>query len=244
MKKVLLGLLALSAVSMAAPTDLTKPAAPGSTIFEAGTEGAIGITGTITSTVPTVKYVVFASSDNGTNMEDTLALTDFVLAQDAAKAGFVGVNPKVYIKKVASNGVNMSAANLDTTEIGKFKLSTPDFAAASSQTWLEAVGGSYEFSPTSLAPKTMLDKIITDNAATLTGVTVNTKGQFEEGGVAFEGNKKVKMTVTENGVLEITHADATQTGATLDVAKVTTILGAFTAGQTIAPTAKILVRVN
>lgn len=240
MKKVLLGLLALSAVSMAAPTDLTKPAAAGTTIFEASQEGAIGITGTITSTVPTVKYVVFASTDNGTNKEDVLTLTDFILAKDATKAGFVGANPKVYVKKVTSNGVTMGTADLEAADSVGFKLKTADFADASSTTWLTT--GSYEVSPTALVAKTMLDTLLTD--AALTGVTLDTKGNFVDNGVTYEGNKKVKMTNLGAGVLEITHSDFTHSGAAFDNAKVDAIIAGFATKQAMAAGTQILVKVN
>ncbi|MGL5413970.1 hypothetical protein [Cetobacterium sp.] len=70
-----------------------------------------------------IKYVVYASSDEGKTMEDTLVLPDFVMTQDTTKAGFQGATaPKVYTKRVVGGKVE----NLSSTEKVTYELTHPD----------------------------------------------------------------------------------------------------------------------
>ena len=163
MKKVLLGLLALSAVTMAKPSDLTQSPAVGGTVFEATQEGAIGMSGALTSTIPKVKYVVYASKDNGATKEDVLQLTDFILSQDAAKGGFIGANPKVYVKRV----VGGTYGELDTAENVEFKINHKDHPHYS--TWRNQMAGFY---PSTLSNKIEIEKILAANPV-LAGFNVN-----------------------------------------------------------------------
>ncbi|MGL5595610.1 MAG: hypothetical protein ACRDDH_16870 [Cetobacterium sp.] len=59
-----------------------------------------------------IKYVVFASKDNGKSMDDTLNLPDFMMSQDSSKAGFIEPPPKVYVKRIVGEEV----VDLSSTE--------------------------------------------------------------------------------------------------------------------------------
>ena len=178
MKKVLLGLLALSAVTMAKPSDLTQAPAAGGTVFEATQEGAIGMTGSLISTIPTVKYVIYASADNGTTKEDVLQLTDFIISEDVTKTGFVGVNPKVYVKRVVSTGSGETYGELDSAEIVEYKIRLFDYNDAYS--WKNISSNTF-IRPTNLVKKVDLEGIIAKNSI-LTGATIS------QGGVIVIGN--------------------------------------------------------
>ena len=168
MKKVLLGLLALSAVTMAKPSDLTQSPAVGGTVFEATQEGAIGMSGALTSTIPKVKYVVYASKDNGATKEDVLQLADWVISQDITKAGFVGANPKVYVKRV----VGGTYGELDPAEIVEFKINHKDYT-----TFLDNWGDQAAFHTYTGISKVEMEKIIASNPI-LTGATITDMGHF------------------------------------------------------------------
>ena len=125
MKKVLLGLLALSAVSMAAAPNLGADATAETNIFQSGQEGGISVTGTvITSDIPVVKYVVYASDDEGTTKEDTLMLSDFLLSQNADVVGYTTLNPKVYVKRVTGETGKEAYVDLKKEDVVKFALGT------------------------------------------------------------------------------------------------------------------------
>lgn len=118
MKKVLFGLLALSAVSMAATITGSETATQGTNVWNTTqTHGEIQIKGTITSDVPVVKYVVFA----GDSKESELILPDLLINKNSnglPVGRFVSTPSNVYVKKVDSTG---TLQDLDPTEIVSMK---------------------------------------------------------------------------------------------------------------------------
>lgn len=240
MKKVLLGLLATSAVTMSAPTDLTQVPGAGKTVFEGTQEGAITITGKVTSTVPPVKYVVYASENNGATKEDVLALKDFIISTKNTTAGFIAPNPKVYVKKVVSNGVAMDVANLDSTDKVLFKVKFPDFPVFDNTLGI-AQGVKLNYSPMAFVPKSVSEDIINSNAI-LRGVSL------DEGGWLYDGNNyiqinAIELTQKEQGVLEILNTDYTGTMVPSEE-KGKAFVAGFSDKKQIATGAKILVKVN
>ncbi|MGL5595618.1 MAG: hypothetical protein ACRDDH_16910 [Cetobacterium sp.] len=134
MKKVLLGLLAVSAASIAGELDLSGPAVTGTNIFEGKNIGQMSVTGKIMSDIPLVKYVLFASPDDGATIVDKLELPNYILSQDSSKAGLQGQSSKVFIKRVVGGAI----ADLDPTEVARFSIQTK---FSSSPEWLAFTAG-------------------------------------------------------------------------------------------------------
>lgn len=199
MKKVLLGLLAVSAVSMAAAPDLNGPATEGGNVFQSNQQGAISVTGTVTSQVPVVKYVVFAS-ENGVDMKDTLNLKEFIFTQtkEATGTGFQGNNDKIYVKRV-ENGQLSSLTTADNIE---FKLNpNNDFVYYNpqNQKWV-SLGESVSVYPTQLMAKGDLQTIV----STIPNGIMSLDGKiiFSEGGQA-QGRDTIVAGQLEKGEFEI-----------------------------------------
>ena len=116
MKRILLGLVAMSAISFAAAPDVSVDPADGTNVFSQIQTGHIPVKGKVTSNVPIVKYVVFASTGDGstlTGAESELQLSDFVISSNLSLAGFVDTNPTVYVRKViASNTLEVPTAEI------------------------------------------------------------------------------------------------------------------------------------
>ena len=99
MKKILFGLAAMSTLAFSA-INLTTPTNETNT-WMTGELGAISVTGTVTSSVPQVQYVVYASTDGNYDANgDVLRLADFVIDANELENKFTADNPKVYVKKV------------------------------------------------------------------------------------------------------------------------------------------------
>lgn len=112
MKKVLLGLLVLSALSYTATVDLNSA-------FDKGGSGEVKITATLTSTIPQPKYVVFTSTDGNSlvGAEDTLVLPSFVMTTDPSTTGFDGIPNSIYVKKISFNGGTLENLTNETMTI-------------------------------------------------------------------------------------------------------------------------------
>lgn len=78
MKKILLGLLALSTISLAANINLGNDPAENSNIFQTGQTGKIQVQATVKSDVPVVKYIIFANTTESLDgAEEVLTLSNF-----------------------------------------------------------------------------------------------------------------------------------------------------------------------
>ncbi len=163
MKKILFGLLAVSAISFAAAPDLTRQPSVGGYLFSNAMPGAIPVKGNLTSTPQIVKYVIFAgTSDSAAAGETELQLTDFILSQKEGVVGFKGVNPTVYVKKVS----DLNAEEALTNETIKFRLSlstpvTSVIGTGNTSNWMNE-GDTLDIHPFALAARADLEKIISD----------------------------------------------------------------------------------
>lgn len=216
MKKVLLGLLALSAVSMAAATDLTKPATGGADVFQTGQEGAISITGTVTSDIPTVKYVVFASA-NGTDMEDTLTLPQFTMSENEATAGFKGGFPlqKVFVKRVSNANKAIDLADTDRVSM---KVSGDPFFTNISGGYamkyieIDTPGEKFSMLPTAGLSKTKMEEIIENNPILKGNFAPDTRGVFYKKSTAsgyYAGSKSLLFSAESKGVVKVGEVSST-----------------------------------
>ena len=241
MKKVLLGLLALSAVSMAVAPNLGDAATAGTNVFQTGQEGAISITGKITSEVPVVKYVVYASTDGTANKEDTLALKDFVLSQDASKAGFQGTNPKVYVKRVGGTAGAETYEDLIAGDDVKFKVTNPDLPNHPGFNVWAAAGGTLSFGATQMLAKTTLQSIVD----TIPGTTIDAHGNIQKDTKIYLAPKLISFVMNTNGIIEtVDPADSNFGGPeSMNPTDIATVEVAFAGGKAIS-NAKILVKVD
>ncbi len=105
MKKILFGLAAMSTLAFSAGPVLTDSPVTGTNVFQPGINqtGKITVNGSFTTTVPVVKYVVYASTSDtydGTSESTTLELPAFILSDNALSNEFEsGDIPKIYVKK-------------------------------------------------------------------------------------------------------------------------------------------------
>ncbi len=250
MKKILLGLLAMSAVSFAAQVNLGATATDGTNVFQTLQQGAISLSGKVTSDVPVIKYVVYASSDNGATKEDVVQLTDFVINHDTSLAGFKDVNPKVYVKRVTGTTGAEVAEDLNPTDVINFKISLdPSQPTRLSSGWL-ATSASYSISPLLLLAKADVEAVRDGANAKLGGTDIriedkeNVKqGLFTVSDVGYYGGGKlVKFTVTESGILEITNGDVSE--VSLRKNQLEAINEQFAGGKNIPANTKILVKLG
>lgn len=212
MKKVLLGLLALSAVSMAAAPNLGAAATAGTNVFETGQQGAITVTGRISSDIPVIKYVVYASTDGTASPEENLVLPEFTLTKDVNTAGFAAASQNIYVKRV--NGTNY--ANLEPGDDVEFKLQVdPSYSAVNNGNWI-TLNNRVEIQPTALLSRATLGdalNAIKDLAAagqspivTNEGlIAYNTTGKFP----AYLIPKSIEFSQKNRGVLEVKSVDRT-----------------------------------
>lgn len=240
MKKVLFGLLAMSAVAMSAQVNLGNAAATGTNIFEGGQEGVINIVGTLTSTLPPVKYVIFASSDSGTTMDDTLQLTDFVVATNGstAQSGFKGTNPKVYVKKI----VGGAATNLDVGTVVQYKFSGGSKPDLGFSNLLSNNGREFSVVPTALLSTTQLNSVITRSQVT-TGLTADGGYIKDASSNVFVPKDAIFYKMDTDGSMTFTSKVATFTGQRLSESDSQKLVNSFANGESFSD-AKVKVKIN
>ena len=205
MKKILLGLAAMSAVSFAAVPNYGATATAGTNVFQTGQNGKIAVTGALTSTIPVVKYVVFASTD-GTTADDTLALTTFTLSTDSVKNVFEDVNPKVYVKRV--NGDGNGFTNLLLSDVVEFSLERDGYmgeAAVFQNNWVQA-GGKLQILPLMMLSDARIQEIVNEAVKSVSGI-LNANGllylETTNRWRAYLQPNTIHFKHTTNGVLEI-----------------------------------------
>lgn len=201
MKKILMGLMAVSALSFAA-IDLTQPS---ENIFASTKQGKIGVTGALTSTISEVKYVVFASTGNGSQIGDEkLVLPPFVLSQTQSENVFTDVAPKIYVKKV-----NGTAIEPLTNETVKFILKLdPAYTLTATGVSLTSkiiLNGQLNIAPTAFISKTELQGAIDAYTDWGMSLIVSDSGEIVD---STNANKKymtpnnIAVTQSAQGVLE------------------------------------------
>ena len=242
MKKILLGLAAMSTLAFSA-IDLNT-AADGTNVWETGNQGKIVVRGTLTSQIPVVRYVVYASEDGTYSAtDDVLTLPEFVLATKASQGGFSDVVKKVYVKRVNAGRDNVE--NLIPEDVVSFKI---DFARRGysqlSSDWFTKgggirVGSAVDFPAVVLISKTELEAIVASE-----GFIVNTYGDIASGDTNYRPTRNLSINSTENGVLEFSTVNNSSVSInpmdSTNVAKVETL---FAGGRTTTDL-EILVKVN
>ncbi len=248
MKKILFGLaamstLAFSAINLKSPTNETNT-------WMTGEIGAITVNGTITSAVPQVQYVVYASTtgDYDANGE-ALQLADFVISQKEVENVFSAENPKVYVKKV--NGTQDGVENLLDTDVVKFKIEVEANRATRYSTDYFGKGGSLSFEATALLSDATLDEVATSVSSSLGNTTIiveKTYGMFyyRSGSTNYYYyvTNGIKFESTENGVLQVVSAKAPYaTGSKMGASQISAMENAFSSGKQLS-NVRILVTVN
>ena len=206
MKKILLGLLAVSAISFAAAPNYGAAVAEGTTIFQTGQSGKIAVTGAVTSTIPVVKYVIFASKD-GVTADDTLALSTFTLSNDVNRNVFEDTNLKVYVKRV--NGSNDGFVELSGTDIVEFSLERDGYNMNDQNIfqngWIQA-GGKLEMLPLALLSDAKVNEIVQQAKASAPELKVDGPFVYKELNATWQAYLQpntIHFKHTTNGVLEI-----------------------------------------
>ena len=120
MKNFLFGLALSSIPLMAAKVDSTQLPKDETSVFL--TKGKVNVKITLSTDVPTVRYVVFASSDGTlTNATDTLELPTFYIEFDKNSVPFYSDPNKIYVKKVEKGSLTV-LKDLDTQEQVRLKV--------------------------------------------------------------------------------------------------------------------------
>lgn len=194
MKKILIGLLAVSATAFSAIT-LDTPA-NGTNVFKPEQEGRIGFEGVVKSLITPVKYVVFANdTDSFTGAESELTLPDILLSQAAITNMIDGTPSNIYVRKV--NG-----AQDDVEALGSEKVYfTINFDEAYTGIANRKIGTNQNIAvaPTALMNQAELAALI----AGISGATVNTQGLIENAGKAYKNPKNVVFYSDAEGVLKV-----------------------------------------
>lgn len=200
MKKILMGLMAVSAISYAAP-DLT-----GTVEFTSENEGKINVVGKVTSTAPVVKYVVFTSADGGITKNTQLTLPDFIVASDenAATKGFATTpTEKVYVKQVKGEElVTPEKQVYFAMEFDPFYTNVSGGYALNFQT--TDAGELMSFPPTATIAKSWWETAIVGNDKLNTFVQIDDRGVLHDlstGSAGYWGVQSVLLIVEERGVL-------------------------------------------
>lgn len=210
MKKSLIGLFALSLVAYALPA-YNNPQ-NGTTVWETGDTGLIPVTATITSQLPIVRYVVFASNDEaGSDIQDSLTLKPYTITYEAATNIFTEANPKIFVKRVndGANGfVELQPSDKVSFKIKKEGLTTAD-TAISSVNWFTA-GKKVQMMATAFLTKSELEEKIKDVPLPSGGKAL---AIYNEGAIVvqmrdsafpvYTGPNTVTFYHSSNGVLEV-----------------------------------------
>ena len=201
MKKILFGLAAMSTLAFSA-IDLGS-AANETNVWETGTNGKILVNGRVTSKVPIVKYVAYASADGQYTPDgNELTLPDFIISTKSNEGGFDGAVQKIYVKRVATGdtGVEELASGDDVS----FKIDFNSLGYTSlTSIWLAAGqyvddGADDEISPFCLIPKTEMESILTN----VSGVGINAFAFITQGSNFYKPTKILMIGSPENGVFE------------------------------------------
>ena len=209
MKKILIGLAAVSIMSFAAAPTLTSDPTENTTVFQTEQLGEIAVKGNLSSQVPEVKYVVYASTTGQYDPDgDTIKLPPFIISNsvvDASKVGFAGeTTPTVYVKKV--NSSNDGVIDLDSTEKVYVKLvldqSWGTFTSSLVTTWTNSI--TYDFTPFLFFTKAEFESLVATAGENISVRVVNTTN-LNRIGIDFSGNvylsvARVQLRINNNKV--------------------------------------------
>ena len=245
MKKILFGLAAMSTLAFSA-IDLGNPT-DGTNTWMTGEAGAIAVTGTITSAVPQVQYVVFASTTgtyDGTG--ETLDLADFVISRKAVENVFSAENPKVYVKRV--NGDQNGTEELLDTDVVKFKVDVEKTRTAYSTAYF-GVNGGVTYEALALLDDATADELLNSIKDAMSGAY---NLSFDKATGQFKGNltyayrvpNGIKFASSTNGVLEVTASKSSYASGDASEGQAPYIEAALSGGKPVSSTLRILVTVN
>ena len=253
MKKVLLGLLALSAVSMAATITGTETATAGTNVWDSSqTHGEIQIKGTIVAEVPVVKYAVYA----GDTKESELVLPDLLINKNTAgeaKGLFVSTPEKIFVKKIDSTG---AFQDLEATEIVSFKtnIESGDVNYESNTKWTASTDAIPRLRPIngiSTLGKAGVEQMITDLKAQYgvnMGIATNGSGYYINTGSGNFYGGVVRMEQQTNGEIQFLTRDTDIDGVTDNGFENSEywpmVVGYLAGGKATTPDFKLMVKVN
>lgn len=199
MKKILMGLLAVSAIAFSAinmntPKDETN-------VFELGQTGKLLIKSTVKSKLAPVKYVVFADTDGNWSgdEEDIWTLPTILLSQASLLNKFSDDVPlkNVYVKSV--NGSSNGVEQIPTGKNVKFKVVLDtQYTGITSNPFGNS--GKFAVNPTALMTAGSLKTLIQG----LSGATVNENGEIVKDAKVYRTPNNVKFFSDANGVLKAT----------------------------------------
>lgn len=148
-----------------------------------------------------IKYVVFASDNDGKIMEDTLNLPDFVMSQELSKAGFLVPPPKVYTKRIIDGKVE---ALSDTEKVTYVLIHKDGFMPVVLNDTIKEGNTSYR-QITGYLSKSTLEDIIKGSG--IKGYSISSSGSIIKTGTsplqAYYPAAQINM-YNNNGVLETT----------------------------------------
>lgn len=159
-KKILLGMagLCLATSAMAKPVEIKVDPQEGTNVFTGGQKGSIAVNGKLVSNKPAVKYIVFATSDEGKTQQDELKLTNFVICESDAlggeKPGFTGANPKVMVRRLEGNEIKPLSAG------EKVLLSLENKTVSQASSEVKKEGERVRIEPLALLSHDMLDELV------------------------------------------------------------------------------------
>lgn len=184
-KKFLLGVASLCLTTLASAGNVDPSVNPkdGTNVFSVDQKGIIAVKGRILDVRPkpgSIKYVVYATKDEGVTKNDVLELSDFVTSMEERKAGFVDMNPKVCVRKVVDGKI----LELDDDEEMVFACRNKTIQRVSTVDIKE--GGKVDWSAYQLLSKEKLEDVV--KKANLEIADFSEKGEFElsEGAIVLK----------------------------------------------------------
>lgn len=200
MKKILMGLIAVTSLSFAAQPDIAGAANNNSTVWEEGRTDSINLTVKLISDVLTVRFVVYASEDGvwGAGASDEWVLPTVQVINDALTNIFATDTSmtNIYVKRVNSN-----KDNVEVLQSGKVTFTLgidPLYTSVPKKIRKDAEVGIWL---TSVLPKSELDSLaqaVGGNVNVAYGVN-NASNQ-----VVIRTPNKFKFYSDEEGVLKVT----------------------------------------
>ncbi len=204
MKKILLGLLALSSISLAANVDLRVAPADNTNLFQAGGTGKIDVKATFVTPDTTIRYVIFANTaESLQGAEDVLVLSDFVMEATAGavspNAGFSDTNPTLYVRRLSSTNTLESLQDTDRMTV-RFR----SIRAEGQYTSLITDTTSFPADNEGMLPTALLSADNLKKLASATGLTLHSGGLWlDDGSGKAIGLKSIKFHMPSNGTVEI-----------------------------------------
>lgn len=255
MKKVLLGLLAMSAVSMAATITGSETATQGTNVWDSSqTHGEIQIKGTVTSSVPVVKYAVYV----GNSKESELILPNILVRKiqsGEAKGLFESKPETIYVKKIDGAG---AFQDLEATEVVSVRsnIESGDTNYEANTVWLasnNAVPNLRPMHAIGTLGKAVLEKLVVDlkakygNEIGTMHVDTNGKNGYNIGtdSGTFTGGI-IRIEQPRNGEIQfLTREDENAAYNGFENSKYYPMLVNYLAGgKAMAPNFKLMIKVN